>query len=240
VKKKLTKSLYECSFIIKESKIHIKSDSKEAIKAAVKEMRRHRERLVEFIKDHPDFRYKLKPVATDAKAPRIIRLMTTASRAANVGPMASVAGALTDIGLEAMLREKARIAVVEDGGEIAAFTERPIVVSVFSSNLTLLSKIGFLLESKDCPIGIATSSSKTEGALSFGKADSVTVVAANASLADAAATAICNSVVGENIEESIRRGLERAKTIEGVRGVLIVREDRSGLWGALPKIVKLS
>jgi len=225
---------------MKESKIHIKSDSKEAIKAAVKEIRRHRERLVEFIKDHPYFRYKLKPVATDTKAPRIIKLMTAASRAANVGPMASVAGALADLGLEAMLREKARIAIVEDGGEIAAFTEKPIVVSVFSSNLTLPSKIGFLLERKDCPVGVATSSSKTDHTLSFGKADSVTVVAANASLADAAATAICNSVVGEDIEESIRRGLDRAKTIEGVRGVLIVREDRSGLWGELPKIVKIS
>ena len=238
--KKLAESLYECSFIIKESKIHIKSDNKKAIKAAVREIRRHREHLVEFIKDHPDFLYKLNPVATDIRAPKIIRLMTTASRAANVGPMASVAGALADIGLEVMLREKAKIAVVEDGGEIAAFTERPIVVSVFSSNPTILSKIGFLLESKDCPVGVATSSSKTNHALSFGKADSVTVVADNASLADAAATAICNSVIGEDIEESIQQGLERAKIIGGVRGVLIVRGDKSGLWGSLPKIVKIS
>jgi len=236
----LTESLYEYSFVTKESKIHIKSDNKEAIKAAVKEIKQHSERLVEFIKDHPDFRHKLKPISTDVKAPRIIRLMTTASKAANVGPMASVAGALADIGLEAMLKVKAKVAVVEDGGEIAVFTERPIVVSVFSSNPTLLSKIGFLIESKDCPVGVATSSSKTDHALSFGEADSVTVVADNASLADAAATAICNSVVGKDIEESIQRGLDRAKTIEGVRGVLIIREENSGLWGALPKIVKIS
>jgi len=239
VKKILTKSLYECSFIIKESKIHIKSDNKKALEAAVREIRRHREILVEFIKDHPDFRYKLKPVAIDAKAPRIIRLMAAASKAANVGPMASVAGALADIGLEAMRREKARIAIVENGGEIAAFTERPIAVSLFSSSLTVLNKIGFLLENKDCPLGVATSSSKTNRVLSFGKADSVTVVAINASLADAAATAICNSVIGEDVEKSIQRGLERAKAIEGVRGVLIVREDKSGLWGELPKIVKI-
>jgi len=232
-------SLYEYSFVMKESKIHIKSDDEEAIKAAVKEMRRHRERLVKFIKNHPDFRYKLKPIFADIEAPRIIKLMTAASRAANVGPMASVAGALADIGLEAMLREKARVAVVEDGGEIAISTERPIVVSVFSSNPTLLSKIGFLIKSEDCPAGVATSSSKTLRALSFGEADSVTVVADNASLADAAATAICNSVVGGDIEESIQRGLDRAKIIEGIRGVLIVRGEKSGLWGTLPKIVKI-
>jgi len=236
----MTERLYEYNFIIKESKIHIKSDSKAAIQAAVKEIKQHRKRLVEFIMKHPDFQYKLRPIDTNADAPRIIKLMMAASREANVGPMASVAGALADIGLEAMLREKARIAIVEDGGEIAAFTEKPIVVSIFSSNSILLSKIGFFLERKDCPIGIATSSSKTSHSLSLGKADSVTVVADNAALADAAATAICNSVVGENVEGSIRRGLERAKIIEGVRGVLIVREDKSGLWGELPKIVKIN
>ncbi len=236
----MTESLYEHSFVIKESKIRIKSDNKEAIKAAIEEIRQHRERLVKFIMDHPDFRYMLRPVDTDANTPRIIRMMVAASRTANVGPMASVAGALADIGLEAMLKEKASVAVVEDGGEIAAFTERPIVVSIFSSNPTLLSKIGFLLERKDCPIGVATSSSRTDHALSFGRADSVTVVANNASLADAAATAICNSVVGEDADESIQRGLERGKNIEGVRGVLIIREDRSGLWGDLPKLVKIT
>jgi len=235
----LTESLHEYSFIIDESKIHIKCDNKKAIKIAVEEIRRHREQLIEFIKKHPDFPFKLKPVSNCANAPRIVKLMTTSSKAADVGPMASVAGALADIGLEAMLREKARVAIVEDGGEIAVFTESPIVISIFSSNMILSSKIGFLLEKKDCPIGVATSSSKTGHALSFGEADSVTVVADNASLADAAATAICNSVIGGNIKKSIQRGLERARTIKGVRGVLIIREDCSGLWGNLPKIVKV-
>ena len=235
----MTESLHEYSFIIDESKIHIKCDNKKAIKIAVEEIRRHREQLVKFIKKHPEFLFKLKPVANYANMPRIVRLMTVSSKAADVGPMASVAGALADIGLEAMLREKARVAIVEDGGEIAVFTEKPILISIFSSNTSLSSKIGFLLEKKDCPIGVATSSSKTSHAISFGEADSVTVVANNASLADAAATAICNAVFGEDIKESIRRGLERARAIEGIRGVLIIREDSSGLWGNLPEIVKV-
>jgi len=236
----LTESLHEYSFIIDESKIHIKCDNKKAINAAAEEIRRHREQLVKFIEKHPDFSFKLRPVANYARAPRIVRLMIASSKAANVGPMASVAGALADIGLEAMLREKERVAIVEDGGEIAVFTQRPIVISIFSGNMALSSKIGFLLEKKDCPVGVATSSSKTGHALSFGEADSVTVVANNASLADAAATAICNSVIGENVKESIRRGLERARTIKGVRGVLIIREESSGLWGNLPRIVKVN
>jgi len=232
-------SLHEYSFIIDESKIHIKCDNEKAIRAAVKAIKQHREQLVEFIKKHPDFLFKLKPVAIYPKAPKIIRLMIRSSKAANVGPMASVAGTLADIGLEAMLREKIKVAIVEDGGEIAVFTEKPIAISIFSGSTYLSNKIGFLLKKEDCPIGVATSSSKTSHAISFGEADSVTVVANNASLADAAATAICNAVFGEDIKESIRRGLERARAIEGIRGVLIIREDSSGLWGNLPEIVKV-
>jgi len=235
----LIKHIHEFSFTMGESKVHIKCDNEEAIKAAVKEMKRHRKRLVEYIKEHPEFRYALKPIASSQKAPKIVQLMTAASTAANVGPMASVAGALADIGLECMLRMNARIAVVENGGEIATFTEEPIIVSIFSNSPVLSSKIGFRLTREDCPIGVATSSSKSSRIISFGEADSVTVVTDKASLADAAATAICNSVVGENVKESIRRGLEKAKTIEGVRGVLIIREDDSGLWGNLPQIVKI-
>jgi len=235
----LNRNLHEYSFVIEESKIHIKCDNKEAVKAAIKEIKRHRKHLVEYINKNPSFRYALKPIAPSSKAPKIVQLMTMASRAANVGPMASVAGALADIGLECMRRKGAKIAVVENGGEIAVFTEKPIIIAVFSNSPTFLSKIGFRLKREDCPIGVATSSSKTDRTLSFGEADSVTVVADNASLADAAATAICNSVIGEDVKESIRRGLEKAKSIEGVRGVLIIREDSSGLWGDLPQIVKI-
>ena len=231
--------LHEINFVIEESKIHIKCDNKEALNAAVAEIRRHRKHLVEYIEMHPSFRYALKPIVPSSKAPRIVRLMITASSVANVGPMASVAGALADIGLECMCKKGAKIAIVENGGEMAVFTEKLIVVSIFSNSPVFSSRIGFCIKREDCPIGVATSSSKTDRTLSFGKANSVTVVADNASLADAAATAICNSVIGEDVKESIQRGLEKAKMIEGVRGVLIIREGHSGLWGDLPQIVKI-
>ncbi len=46
--------------------------------------------------------------------------------------MAAVAGALADLGMKAMLRTGAKIAIVEDGGEIAVTTDRPITVTVLS------------------------------------------------------------------------------------------------------------
>jgi len=234
------RTLYEYGLIIDESKIHLKSDRKSAILEAIKAIKFHREKLVAYIASQPEFRQALKPIKVPPQAPRVVRIMTESSEKADVGPMASVAGALADLGMEAMLKNGAKTALVEDGGEIAVFADQPISVLILSGNMNLSGKLSFQITRDDSPLGIATSSSKTGHALSFGEADSVTVVAVNASVADASATAICNSVTGREIEESIQLGLERAKSIEGVRGVIIVREGHVGLWGNLPKIVKVT
>ena len=64
--------------------------------------------------------------------------------------------------------------------------------------------------------------------LSFGSADAVTVVSKRPSLADAAATAIGNQV--KSIED-IPRALEFASGIHGVEGVIVVKDDKLGVWG---------
>jgi len=232
--------IYEQSLLIGHSKIHIKSDKEKPIYEAIKEIKRHIKELSVYIKSNPFFQFSLKPLETDYKAPLIVQRMIEASKTAGVGPMASVAGAIADLGLETLLRMGAKVAVVEDGGEISAFTSnKNIPISILTSEPTLSGKIGFLITSKDSPLGIGTSTGKTDRTVSFGEADSVTIVADNAALADAAATAICNTVVGSNIEKSISEGLEKAKNIKGVRGALIVREGRIGLMGKLPKIIKI-
>ena len=236
----MKRTLHEYGFTLSESKIHMKSDNNEALRKAVAEIKRHRRELLRYINEHPEFKYAMHPVAPAQNAPRIVQEMASAAFKANVGPMASVAGALADVGLRSMLKLGASIAIVENGGEIAAFTEEPIIISILSGDVSLSGRMGFCLGREDCPIGIATSSSRTNRTLSFGEADSVTVIADNASLADAAATAICNSVIGLGIKESIERGLERAKRIDGVRGVLIIREGYSGIWGNLPRIIRIT
>jgi len=235
----LNSGLYEYGVIIGESQIHVKSDRREAVLQSIRDIKCHREQLVRYIQRHPSFRYELKPVKITRHAPRIVRKMAESSRMADVGPMASVAGALADLGLESMLRCGSRVAIVENGGEIAAFTERPITVTIVSSSPEISGKTGFYITREDCPIGIATSSSKTNHAISFGEADSVTVVAHDGSLADAAATAVCNSVLGTDVKASIQRGLEKSRKMRGVRGVLIIREGHVGLAGKLPKIIKV-
>ena len=231
--------LFEYGLAIGESRVHLKCDNKSAISVTVEEIKRHREDLVNYMKNHIEFRYSLKPVRVSADAPPIIRIMAEAAEIADVGPMAAVAGALADFGLEALRRNGSETALVEDGGEIAAYASQSLSVEVLSASQTVSGKFGFLVTLDDSPLGIATSSSKTGQAISFGEADSVTIVADNAAVADAAATAVGNSVAGVGIDRSINLGLERAKTIRKVRGAVIIREGHTGLTGRLPKIIKI-
>lgn len=232
--------IHEYGLTFGYSKIHIKCDKREVIPKAVEEIKHHIRELLDYVERNPQFRYSLKPQSMNSNAPPIIQRMIEASRIANVGPMASVAGAIADLGLEALLKMGSRVAVVENGGEIAAYTaDKNIPVSVVTGEGVLSGKIGFLIITDDSPAGIATSTGKTLRTISFGEADSVTVIAENAALADAAATSICNAVSSKNIEDSIRRGLERAREISGVRGAMILRDRHVGLIGKLPKIIRL-
>jgi ApbE superfamily uncharacterized protein (UPF0280 family) len=71
---------------------------------------------------------------------------------------------------------------------------------------------------------------------SLGECDLATVVARDAALADAAATQAANLV---RTVEDVDQALEHIAAIEGVEGVMIVKNDRVGLTGQLPPLVKI-
>ena len=64
--------------------------------------------------------------------------------------------------------------------------------------------------------------------LSFGSADAVIVLSPSTALADAAATAIGN-LIGE--ASDIPKGIEFAQGIEGLKGVLIIKDEKLAIWG---------
>jgi ApbE superfamily uncharacterized protein (UPF0280 family) len=151
--------------------------------------------------------------------------------------MAAVAGAIADIAVEDMTREGCEVAVVEDGGEISAVSNRPVDVAVAAGEEPLSKHFGFRLT--EFPIGVATSSGRFSHALSFGDAEAATVFCKNAALADAAATVVCNIVKGEDAQVGIQAGLNRGLSIEGVEGVLIIYKDQVGTAGKLPQMIKI-
>ena len=203
---------------INETDLLIQTDLLQAARAALTTVQIHRIYLETYIRRNPLFLASLEPVEVEANAPEVVKRMTEAAFVANVGPMAAVAGALADLAVEAMGEVGAKVRVVENGGEIAAISEKDMIVGVYAGTSPLSGKIGFQISHLDMPIGIGTSSATVGHAINFGEADSVTVFTNNATLADAAATAISNAVVGRDFEASIQRGLEVAETIPEVRG----------------------
>lgn len=235
---KYYRGLYRAKAKIKESNLHIISDKEEAITLAIKTIYKQRMLLEDYIRKDLRFRYALKPIKPIEDAPKIVKLACRAAEEAEVGPMAALPGALADLAVENMNRFGCRVRVVENGGEIAAASDREICVLLYAGSSPISFKIGFVLEAEPSPVGLATSSATVSHAISFGEADAAVVYAKCAALADAAATRVCNAVKGE-AESAVQRGLDEADKIDNIYGVLIVKDKYVGIKGRLPKIVKI-
>ncbi|MBD3227950.1 MAG: UPF0280 family protein [Candidatus Lokiarchaeota archaeon] len=234
---------YKFHFREKESDITIISDFKSAITKAKSAFYHHRDILEKYIAKNENFFKSFSPVSVDSTA-KIITLMADAASIFDVGPMAAVAGALADLMVEAMKKENdkgiaPKVALVENGGEIAIDSEKSMKIALYAGYNDLNLNVGFLIEKKNCPIGIGTSSATIGHAVSLGEADAVTVFAENATLGDTAATKIANLVKGEDIEKSIKAGLDAADDLPEIRGVFINRENKIGSTGKIPKMIKV-
>jgi len=204
----------------------------------------NRKILEKYLKKNNKFLTSFLPIKITTEF-EIINLMSTASVLCDVGPMAAVAGAFADIMLNRMKMEgdpdyiPAKIALVENGGEIAVDSEKDMKIALFAGYNELNLNIGFLIEKKNSPLGIGTSSATIGHAISLGQADAVTIFARDATLADAAATRIANLVKGVDVEKSIKNALDAAEDIDGVFGAFISRENKVGQVGKLPKFFKI-
>lgn len=224
-------------FQYKETNCTIVADSERTVKTAISSIKYHRKKLEKYVRKHPRFLYSLYPVPIN-KGPLVAKLMAKAAEKANVGPMAAVAGVLADLAVKDMALEGSEIAVVENGGEVSAISNRPIDVALSAGDSPLSRTFGFRL--KDFPIGVATSSGLFSHTLSFGEAEAVTVFSTNAGLADAAATAVGNLIKGKNCRRAIELGINNALSIQGIEGVLIIYRGMVGRAGRIPQIIKVS
>ncbi len=232
----MTRNLFKENFTLKETQCTIISDKKQAIETAKESIKRNRQELEIYVRANPKFLYTLKPIPPPEK-PLVAKLMALAAQKVGVGPMAAVAGVIADLAVGDMEDVGCEVAVVEDGGEISAQSNMPVDVAVAAGEEPLSKRFGFRLT--EFPIGVATSSGRFSHALSFGDAEAATVFCKNASLADAAATAVGNVVKGENVEAAIKAGINRGLSIEGVEGVLIIYKGQVGTAGKIPHIIKV-
>lgn len=212
------------------------SDIEYAIQIAISSIKHHRRQLEIYAREHPNFLYTLSPTCVE-NGPKIVKLMAEYAEKANVGPMAAVAGVLADLAVEEMLLVGSEVAVVENGGEVSAVSNQPIDIALLAGDHPLSNSFGFRVEK--FPIGVATSSGLFSHALSFGEAETVTIFADNAGLADAVATAIGNMIKGDNRNEIVERAVQKTMSIEGVKGVLIIYRDFVGVGGQVPQLIKM-
>ncbi len=230
------KDLFKESFSYKESQCVVISEKKEGVETAKASLRRNYALLEDYLAKHLKFGWSLKPVPPP-REPLVCKLMAEAAEKANVGPMAAVAGVLADLAVHDMVDSGCKVAVVEDGGEISAVSNRPVDVALAAGNEPLSKKFGFRLT--EFPVGVATSSGRFSHALSFGDAEAATVFCKEAGLADAAATAVGNVVKGEDAKAAIGKAIDMAKSVAGVEGALIMYNGQIGTWGKIPKIIKV-
>jgi hypothetical protein len=189
----------------------------------------YRYQLEEYIRVHPHFMESFSPLPPDPLAPPIIREMLRAAEIAGVGPMAAVAGAFAEMVGRDLLQLSAEV-VVENGGDLYLKVAQDITIGIYAGDSPLSNRLALRLHPDATPAGVCTSSGTVGHSISLGRADAVTIIAASAFLADAAATAVGNCV---SSPDDIQRGLERAQAIIGVRGALIIINDQMGAWGAV-------
>ena len=218
--------LVSFNVVVKETDLYVRASSNLKRKTE-RLVLKYREMLERYIEHHPIFLTSLKPVTVGADAPRIIKLMAESASKVGVGPMASVAGAIAEFVGTELLAFSPEV-IIENGGDIFLKSLTRRVVGIYAGESPLTGKIGLEIEGKDTPMGICTSSGTVGHSFSFGKADAVVVLSPSATLADAAATAIGNLI---KQPEDIPGGVEFAKSIKELRGVLIIKDDKIGLWG---------
>ncbi len=199
------------------------------------EVVRQREILERYLRRHPAFGDSLTPVPLLPRAPEVARRMATAAETVGVGPMAAVAGAMAQLAAEALLAGGDDEAIVDNGGDLFMVLRRPLRVRLDSGETALGARLAFLVQPDQTPLAICSSSGTMGHSLSLGRCDLATVVAADAALADAAATLAGNLV---RRGKDIPAALDRLAAIPGVRGAALIQGRRVGLVGQLPRLIR--
>lgn len=184
--------------------------------------------LEDYGKKYPEFLTALEPMPVLPADPVMIKRMKKAAEAVGVGPMAAVAGAVSAAVGTAILKQNSEV-IVENGGDLFIKTDKIRRVAI-DAGRSAFKDLALRIQPAAHPVGICTSSGTMGHSLSFGKADAATVISEDVYLADAVATALGNRV---KTHEDIGSAIEWIKGIAGIKGVLIIVDNRMGAWGEI-------
>ncbi|OGO08216.1 MAG: thiamine biosynthesis protein ApbE [Chloroflexi bacterium RBG_13_60_13] len=221
------KDLISFTVAVRESDLFVRA-TRNLSRKALRVLQRHRASLEGYIAGHPEFLTSLEPVSVGGDAPQIVKSMAEAAGRVGVGPMAAVAGAIAEyVGAE--LAHFSRDVIVENGGDIFMKITKTRSIGVYAGESSpFTGKIALEVSPAETPLGICTSSGTVGHSLSFGKSDACVVVSRSTPLADAAATAIGNRIRSAT---DMSAAVDFARSVEGILGVVLIKDDRIGFWG---------
>jgi len=227
------KGLVSFDVTVKETNLNIQAQT-DLTDKAIHAVLSCRNSIETYIKLFPEFAISLIPINDPGPAPKIIKGMIAAAKAANVGPMAAVAGAVAEYTGTSLLAHTREV-LVENGGDIFIKSDTDTLFSIYAENTPFSMTTGIQVPKRDAPYGICTSSGTLGHSKSFGRADAVTVLSESCPLADAVATALGNRVKDA---ADIKDVIDMGKAISGIQGIVIIKGENIGLWGDL-KLVRI-
>lgn len=220
--------LVKYDVVIKESELFVMT-SVDLRGKAFSALSKYRKDIEEYIRLNPEFLDALGPIEVDKEAPEIVKEMVCNSGRVNVGPMASVAGAIAEYVGNNLLKYCSEV-IIENGGDIFMASGKERVIAIYAGKSIFSGKLGIRMVPGMMPAGVCTSSGTVGHSLSFGKADAVVVVSKSAIFADAAATYFANLVKSE---KDIGGVIEKSKEFEEIMGIVVIKGDKMGVWGKL-------
>lgn len=221
-----TPGLISCEVIERETDLFIVGDvdlcavARQAVTTARRE-------IESFIAAHALFATAYEPYEVPVTAPDIIKRMAAAAKAAGVGPMAAVAGAIAEYVGRACLEESSQV-IVENGGDIFIAAPELRRLAIYAGESPLSEKIILLVKPEQTPLGVCTSSGTVGYSKSFGEADAAVAISPDTALADAWATKLGNLV---HTVEDLDKTIETAQNAAGLTGAIIIKDDKMAAWG---------
>ena len=225
-------------FQFKQTIVTILADRTEWIDIAKEEILKSRLIIENYILSKPFFEVTLESFETDDSAPPLIQKMISAGNVFGIGPMSTVAGTIAEAAVLKMKEAGAVFALVDNGGDMAVYNagSDSIIVGVYAGNSNI-QNLGFVIEPSHEILGICTSSGTVGPSISFGIADAAVIFSKDPVLADAAATALGNSLK-EGGQKNIEKALATVCNIPGIDGAALIQGNNVGFVGKLPQIVK--
>lgn len=188
-----------------------------------------RSEMEAYLLNDPVFGKTFEPHQVEPNAPEIVKVMAEAANRAGVGPMASVAGAFSEmVGRHLMQQFDIQELVVENGGDIFMKIEHNLLMSVYAGNSLLSGKIGIEIQASESPVGVCTSAGTVGPSVSLGKTDATMIICRNTALADALATTFGNLV---QTPEDVQRVTQLTEQFPEILSAVIICRDKIGIRG---------